>query len=248
MVKVDGIFHYNGTATSSDMITDSKGKIVLSGLPEGTYYLKEVSLPDGATAAIDPNNQWRKIVVELGPKSNQMTETISNTQGDFCFYKMDEDGNYLDKGTFALQVYNEETSKFEDVALIKNKDNNFEIDTTGKGSYKFTPVSGGQTCFVNLGTRGRYKVVELEAPEGFLLPSNQSDLEAEISINEYGYASGDAVIINKKVTTGKGAEAQAELVVGVSTGMDRINYVYIIGGIVLVLGTLIFVKKKMDKK
>ena len=248
LVKVDGIFHYNGTATSSDLLTDSNGKLIISDLPEGTYYLKEVALPDGATSAIDPNNQWRKIVVNLGTSSKNIQVSFSNTKGDFCFYKMDEDGNYLDKGIFKLQVYNGNTSRYEDVTITKNSNNTFEIDSTGKGTYTFTPVSGGQTCFVNLNTRGKYKVVEIEAPEGFILPSSQSERESEVTINEQGYASNDAIIINKKITVGADAEAQAEFIVGISTGMDRINYVFIIGGIGLVIGILVFIKKKMDKK
>ena len=43
----------------------------------------------------------------------------------------------------------------------------------------------------------KYRIVEIEAPEGFILPE-LSETQAEIVINENGYAQGDSVIINKK--------------------------------------------------
>ena len=243
----DGEYTYDRFGSDMTLVTNYDGKIVINSLPEGTYYLKEISTPD-PDFIIDSNNQWTKIDVILNENSDNKLVTIFNSKKSFCFYKIDENGNYLDKGKFKLQVYNDNTSKFEDAALIQNEDRTFRIDKTNESDiYTFSPISGGHTCFVDLDIKSRYKVIELEAPEGFVLPNNQADIETEISINEYGYASGDAVIINKKVTI-EDAQAQAELIIGISTGMDRINYVLIIIGIILLIALLIFIKRKMDKK
>ena len=246
--NVGSEYRYDTSGTALNLTTNAKGKIVINYLPEGVYYLKEVEVPSESGLRIDPNNQWQKIVVTLNEKSNNIPKNISNAQGTFCFYKMDENGNYLDKGIFKLQKYNEEKNEFIDVTLKQTANKTFIIDESGSGSPTFTPVSGKLTCFEQVQSKTKYKIVEIEAPEGFILPTDKADMEVEVSMNEFGYANGDAVLFNKRITEYNDAEAQAELVVGISTGMNKINYVLIIGGIGLVIGILIFIKKKMDKK
>ena len=217
----------------------------------GTYYLKEISTPVDSGLIIDPDNEWTKLTVSVKRSSAtayNITKEIRNAKGTFCFYKIDEDGNYLDSGKFKLQMYNTKTSKYEDKSLIFNSDKTYKIDATNKSDlYVFSPVSGGQTCFVDVDAKGKYRIVELEAPKGFLLPSS-SEAMAEIEINEYGYASGDAVIMNRKIKVGTGANAQAEFIVNIQTGQDRINYIIIISSVVLLIGILIYVNKRIDKK
>ena len=242
-------YEYNSDQSSPiQLTTNSKGKIVLNYLPEGTYYLKEVVAPEGYV--IDASNEWTKISVVL--KRDTVPTfyiTISNEKGTFCFYKIDEDGNYLDSGKFKLQMYNEKTSKFEDMPLLFNKDDkSYSIDKDLKSDiYTFSPISQGQTCFSDIETKGRYRIVEIEAPEGFILPKS-SDTNAEIIINENGYASGSAVIINKKITTGEGAEAQAELIINIQTGQTRIHYIIIIAVLAIIITGLLILKNKIDKK
>lgn len=245
----DGKYEYDQNQnTPIQLITNSKGKIVVEYLPEGTYYFKEVKTLDGY--AIDPENEWTKFTISIdGSKNNTKYVKVTNAKGEFCFYKIDESGNYLSGGLFKLQVYNEKTSKFEDVALNFDKsDKMFTIDTTGKSDlYTFETISNGQTCFKEMNTKGRYRVVEIEAPEGFILPKI-SETDAEIVINENGYAIGSAVIINKKITVGEGAEAQAELIINISTGQERMNYIIIISILLLIITGLFIIRKKIDKK
>lgn len=247
----NGIYVYSSSETPVQLTTNSNGEIIIDNLPEGSYYLKEVSTGDTGYA-IDPNNIWTKIDIYVNRDNAtpyNYTKEIRNAKGSFCFYKIDEDGNYLDKGEFKLQKYNEEKAVYEDVALIFNEsDRTFSIDTTNSSdTYIFSPISGGQTCFVDVEAKSKYKVVELQAPEGFVLPSS-SEAEAEIEINEHNYAVGDAVIMNRKVNVGGGAQAQAELVVNIQTGQNRIHYVVIISAIVAIIAALILLKKKIDKK
>lgn len=247
----NGEYIYNPGGTPIQLITDSNGKIVINYLHEGTYYLKETATPPDSGLVIDPNNQFTEINVFVN--RNDATpydyrKEVRNAKGTFCFYKIDEDGNYLDSGKFKLQMYNTKTSKYEDKALIFNEDKTYTIDETNKSDiYTFSPISEGQTCFVDINAKGKYRVVEIEAPEGFVLPST-AETQAEIVINEYGYANGDALIINKKVKIGEGAEAKAELIINIQTGQNRIHYIIIISSILAIIAGLIIYKKKIDKK
>ena len=145
-------------------------------------------------------------------------------------------------------MYNEKTSQYEDKVLKFNDDDTYSIDETNTSDiYMFSPISDGQTCFTDINAKGKYRVVEIEAPEGFVLPS-AAETQAELVINEYGYAIGDAVIINKKIKIGEGAEAQAELIINIQTGQNRIHYILIISAILAIISGLIFYKRKIDKK
>lgn len=248
----EGIYQYpeGGTGTPIQLITNSSGKITINYLPVGTYYLKEVKTVDGYV--IDPTVEWKEIkvvVTRSGQTSPAQILEWPNAKGEFCFYKIDEDGNYLTDGKFKIQVYNEKNSTYEDVSLIfHEKENNYTFDKTGKSDiYTFSPVANGETCFVDVNAKGKYRVVEIEAPEGFVLPK-VSETNADFVVNENGYVVGTTTIINKKVTVGEGAEAQAELIINISTGQQRIRYAIIITVLVVAIAGLIILNKKMGKK
>ena len=153
----------------------------------------------------------------------------------------------MSAGLFKLQVYNEKLAKFEDVPVIYHeKENYYTIDKTNKSDiYTFTPVNGMVT-FKNVDSKTKYRVVEIEAPEGFVLPK-ENEAYVEIVMNENGYASGDSVLINRKITVEEEASAQAELIINISTGQDRIRYALIIGGILTVIIALFVIKGKLKK-
>ena len=100
---------------------------------------------------------------------------------------------------------------------------------------------------MDVNTQGRYRIVEIEAPEGFELGS-VADTSAEFVVNSEGYVSGNTTIINKKITKGEGADSQAELVINISTGQTVIKYGLIITVIVAVIIGLLILNKKMSKK
>ncbi len=245
----NGEYEYNSNQTNPiQLTTNNNGEIIINNLPDTTYYLKEVVAPAGYS--IDKTSEWTQFVVEIKRASSPIVFVpISNEKGEFCFYKIDEDGNYLDDGVFKLQVYNETNAQFEDVSLIFNEqDNKYTIDKKFESDiYTFSPNSDGKTCFYDIDTKGRYRVVEIEAPEGFILPK-ASETNAEIIVNENGYATGTPVIINKKIVVGEGAEAQAELIINISTGQDRIHYIIIIGSLLAIITILFILKKKFDEK
>lgn len=232
--------------TPIQIVTNSAGKAVINYLEPGTYYLKETKTVDGYE--ITKENEWTKIDVVVDRDSAPVViKRISNAKGEFSFYKIDEDGNYLNDGKFKLQVYNEKTSRYEDVALIYHeKENYYTIDKTGKSDiYIFTPVNGIVT-FKEIDAKTKYRIVEIEAPEGFVLPK-ESEAYVDLVVSENGYVSGNPILINKKVTVEEEASAQAELVINISTGQDRIRYALIIGGILTVIIALFVIKGKLKK-
>lgn len=249
-----GIYEYSDNASETTLITDSNGSIVVRYLPAGTYWMKEVKAADNYPSAdtLPDEVKWHKIEVKVnryGQTSPSAIYEWPNAKGEFCFYKIDEDGNYLNDGKFKIQSYDDKSNKYVDTALIYNSDNkNYSFDVTGKSDiYTFSPISNGQTCFINANTKGKYRIVEVEAPEGFELGS-VSDTSAEFNVNDDGYVIGNTTIINKKITKGEGADSQAELVINISTGQTVIKYGLIITVIVAAIIGLLILNKKMSKK
>ena len=266
--KYPGVYSYikvdSNDTQVKDIVTNENGKIEIDSLPVGTYWIEETATV--ANYTIDESVKWVQIQVKSTrtktytlfkrPDENNWTTipfkevySWTNAKGEFCFYKIDEDGNYLNSGTFKIQSYDEKTDKYVDTPLTYLSDKKkYSFDSTGKSDiYTFSPISNGQTCFVDVNTQGRYRIVEIEAPEGFELGS-VADTSAEFVVNSEGYVSGNTTIINKKITKGEGADSQAELVINISTGQTVIKYGLIITVIVAAIIGLLILNKKMSKK
>lgn len=266
--KYPGVYSYikvdSNDTQVKDIVTNGKGKIEIDSLPVGTYWIEETATV--ANYTIDESVKWVQIQVKSTrtktytlfkrPDEKKWTTipfkevySWTNAKGEFCFYKIDEDGNYLNSGTFKIQSYDEKTDKYVDTSLTYLSDKKkYSFDSTGKSDiYTFSPISNGQTCFVDVNTQGRYRIVEIEAPEGFELGS-VADTSAEFVVNSEGYVSGNTTIINKKITKGEGADSQAELVINISTGQTVIKYGLIITVIVAAIIGLLILNKKMSKK
>ena len=266
--KYPGVYSYikvdDNDTQVKDIVTNGKGRIEIDSLPVGTYWIEETATV--ANYTIDESVKWVQIQVKSTrtktytlfkrPDEKKWTTipfkevySWTNAKGEFCFYKIDEDGNYLNSGTFKIQSYDEKTDKYIDTSLTYLSDKKkYSFDSTGKSNiYTFSPISNGQTCFVDVNTQGRYRIVEIEAPEGFELGS-VADTSAEFVVNSEGYVSGNTTIINKKITKGEGADSQAELVINISTGQTVIKYGLIITVIVAAIIGLLILNKKMSKK
>lgn len=266
--KYPGVYSYikvdDNDTQVKDIVTNGKGRIEIDSLPVGTYWIEETATV--ANYTIDESVKWVQIQVKSTrtktytlfkrPDEKKWTTipfkevySWTNAKGEFCFYKIDEDGNYLNSGTFKIQSYDEKTDKYVDTSLTYLSDKKkYSFDSTGKSDiYTFSPISNGQTCFVDVNTQGRYRIVEIEAPEGFELGS-VADTSAEFVVNSEGYVSGNTTIINKKITKGEGADSQAELVINISTGQTVIKYGLIITVIVAAIIGLLILNKKMSKK
>lgn len=265
-----GVYSYVKTSHSSsvqtsELVTNSNGRIQVDYLPAGTYWIEEVKTANDEYK-IDESVKWVKIQIVVKrdktytlfrrPDEKKDTTvafrtpyTWTNAKGEFCFYKKDEDGNFISGGKFKIQSYDEITDKYVDTALTYNSsDKNYSFDSTGKSDiYTFSANKDGETCFVDVNVQGKYRIVEIEAPEGFELGS-VADTSAEFVINSEGYVSGNTTIINKKITKGEGADSQAELVINISTGQTVIKYGLIITVIVAAIIGLLILNKKMSKK
>lgn len=264
-----GGYSYSSDAKSPQtLVTNSEGFIRINYLPAGTYYLKETKAADGYV--IDETMRWRKIEVKVYRndvkvvistlEDDAISETIDgkanrkgsydwhNAPGEFCFYKMDEDGNYLTSGKFKIQSYSEKTGNYVDVALEYDSTNkSYSFDQTGNSDiYTFSPVSNGETCFTGVSTKGKYRIVEIEAPDGYEL-SSVTDTSAEFVVNGEGYVNGNTIIINKKVTTGEGGDSQAELIINIQTGQTVVRYGLIITSIIVAIIGLLFLNRKLSK-
>ena len=236
------------------METDVNGIIRINHLPDGTYYLKE-------TASVEPylppegEAAYRKLVVKMtknGPTVNshnpEIFETIYNNHGSvgFNFYKIDENGKYLTGAKFRIQKYDNSTGLYSDmrVKAVQNDgtyDEHADIfEPNDDGKVIFT-LQNGIATFINMSASTKYRIIETSAPKGYKKVGK--DEAAIISIDRYGYVSGTSSILNQKQEVNAG-DTQAELIVNISTGVDRVRYALIIGGIIIFLGLLFVLNKK----
>lgn len=230
---------------STDMLleTSDDGQILIDGLPIGKYYLCMVEAPTGY--ALDSTCKELTIAASKDPT----IIPITNVKGEFNFYKIDENGKFLTGGTFTLQKYNEKTGAYEDTPLSKtNSDsastNIYSIDTNSK-KYTFETKNGVAT-FKNIEANSKYRIVELETPEGYQMLDNEP-ASAVVEINEEGYAKTSATIVNKQIIVSTDATSNAELIVSIRTGQTVIKYGIIITSIILIIVVLFILRKKMRK-
>lgn len=261
---VAGRYKYSGTTTNQAAatvyVTGTNGIFVVDNLPVGTYYFKEIEtvppyvLPTGddaytkVTITMTKTGQLTKI--NDGKATTSTLVEISNATNTFNFYKVDEDGNYLAGGKYKIQKYDNDLGKYVDikVKLVTNDGSYpaeadvFKEDANGK--VQFT-LAHGIATFIDMAPSTTYRVVELEAPNGYDITN--IDNSAVIKIDANGYAKGSATIINQKRSL-SGSTAQAELVIEIQTGQTVIKYGVIITGTLIVIvglmGIIIFISKK----
>ena len=247
-------YTYDNEGSSIMLETNSEGKFIINSLNAGTYYLEEVEVPSDSGVTIDEDNKWFEIKIFINRDSAtpyDYQKEIRNAKGTFCFYKIDEDGNEINGGEFKLEKYNSKTAKYDDLSLkYDDKNDMYSLDELGDSCescvYLFTPKKNGQVCFQNITDPGKYRVLEVVAPDGYATNSSL-DTSAQVTINDKGYAIGDAVLVNKRVKIGGRAEAQAEFVINIQTGQKRLHYTLVITIIITIIIGLIIYKKKMDK-
>ena len=252
-------YRYQGEGTIDDhtlYTTNSKGLLAVYSLPEGTYYFKEEQTIDPYVLPIG-DAAYTKVIIEVtskGVKVNgsltQDTITISNSTNSFNFYKVDENGNYLKSGKFKIQKWDDTKNRYVDIRVksVENDgtyDENADIfEPSNDGKVKFG-LTNGIATFINMPSATKYRIVETNAPDGYMI-GDASD-GAVVTLDKFGYASGLLVLTNQKIVKEPDA-AQAELIITISTGMQRIRYALIIGGVVIVLTSLIYVSRKINKK
>lgn len=234
-------FTTDGSNNTTDYITNSEGQIIIENLPIGKYYLRQISttegnvLPEGEFAytefTIDINSTGHTV----NNSNNVDTFNISNTKNSFNFYKQNKRGETLKTGKYKLQRL--DGDKYKDI-YIKSDGNRFTEDSNGR--IQFT-IDSGFATFYNM-PEGKYRIIEIEAPEGYERAGSKDT--ANVTIDSNGYAKGLLVLKNRAIVDA-GASASAELVISISTGQKVIKYGLIIVLLISAIGGLmIFLKKR----
>lgn len=87
--KVDGVYYVDKNGTEAKLVSDSNGKILVSGLDAGTYNLKETKAPEGynipanAETITIVDNDIDGLIENNGQEEddNVIAKTIKNTKG-----------------------------------------------------------------------------------------------------------------------------------------------------------------------
>ncbi len=252
-----GVYNYIDNQNSVDnyvYVTNSKGDITINNLPEGTYWIKEIStispyvLPTG-------DGVYTKIEVKIDAKgvsiNNSYTNNtieISNTPYSFSFYKRDTEGNALTTGKYKLQKYDKDTNKYVDLKLVEVENNGtynsntdiYKVDDKN-GKIQFT-LKKGMATFIEMESSTTYRIIETVAPDGYTKASAKDT--ANVHIDEYGNASGLLVLVDQKIVK-EDDSAYAELIINIQTGKERIMYAAIIVVVIgIIAGLIIYNRKK----
>lgn len=255
----DGVYGYSTDQNSGTEIytTNASGQITISALPAGTYYFQEFDTGDTGYLVPEGDQALTKVEIVVsssGVKINGSTSgqiTISNAKNEFNFYKIDEDGNYLTGGSFKIQKYDDKTKKYVDLAISKTTSSSSGNDTYKPDSTSDTftfSINNGIATFIDMDSSTKYKIVELQAPDGFMISNVEGEDQLVIEVDSNGYVKSSTTLVNKSTKISEGAQASAELIVNISTGQNRIRYVLIIGTLLVIITGLFIINRKMRKK
>ena len=94
--SINGVYSHDekGTGATNKVVSQLNGKIVLLGLKEGDYYLKEVKAPDGYNALSAP------VKIEVGEGKSEDFAVYANTSGEVADTEQDVAG--YTKHTFGV--------------------------------------------------------------------------------------------------------------------------------------------------
>lgn len=135
--------------------TDANGKLVFDSLPLRTYYLGEITAPDGYVA----DKELSKVNIDVA---------ILNTNVEFCNQKALGDIEFLTQNESAQPLAGAE----------------FTLYKKGSSTAIKTSVSdaSGKVIFVNIGT-GDYEIKETKAPDGYQISKDIISAKVEIQNN-----------------------------------------------------------------
>ena len=164
----NGRYTYTGLAdTGTELVTDERGEILISGLLWGTYYLSETDVPKGIVGIKD------KMVTVDADSHNQTIELkLENRseKGNIEFKKTDGAGRGLSGAVFKLKLV-----EGSGTAYSIHKQMYAMSDDNGLVSFKDVPY-------------GVYELTEVIAPEGY----ERSDKKYYVNI---GGATADGITI-----------------------------------------------------
>lgn len=211
------------------------GAFTISKLPECEYKITETELPKGMTIG-----EGLEKDVNIC-NSTDRAVTFTNGFVGVEFRKKNEQGELLEGGLFALQkkvdgVYVEQGVTLEKAGIYVFDENSEEKTFTTKDGI----------AFIKRLPKGEYRIVEKQTPSDEYELVTEDASKALFTIRN---SSSDYVLtemINRKVSA-SGSDASAELILTLTTGRKILNYTLIFGGLIILLGILIFIRKKYKK-
>ena len=149
-----GLYKDSGcTQEVSTATSNSYGKILFENLIPGTYYVKELSVPNGYLI----DTTVKSVNVENG-RTGTVYFTNNEPLGEIKIYKVSENGDKVKNATFKITA----AEKITNVSKSKTFYNQGDIVAT------ITSNSDGIASKTEL-PMGKYLVQETNAPEGYLL-------------------------------------------------------------------------------
>ena len=256
--SLDSLGYDKGVWENFEDLLQKSGNDITAVLKEGTalvqyleydtyYVIEEVEAPTGYS--LQENDDNRFTIVHIKANETEIIDTgdaLVNKPTPFTFYKFDEYNNPLDGSSFYLQkldnekkyntlnVRKETLANGEEVYRADENSNTAEITTTG----------GHATVYYL--EAGQYRIIEVEAAEGYELPKKTINV-ATFFVDEDGLVYGNNIITNKKPqeTIEYLADAKAELIVNIQTGKVVIKYGIIITALVgAIVGLIIILRKR----
>lgn len=153
------LFQKDGTKVKSALVSDSNGKVLVSGLASGEYYFQETQAPVGYLI----NTEKYEFTISQEAKTEPTvvkTRQAINYQGAARLIKQDEAGERLAKAEFNVI---KETGELVKAGLVANQDGEVSIQHLAPGNYFFE---------------------ETKAPKGYAL--NQQKIAFTIVESSYG--------------------------------------------------------------
>ena len=182
---IDGaVFNVTGENGFNRDVTVTNGKIKLEKLRKGTYYIKEKSSPTGYllntetyTADVKPNQTTEQAIVNTEPTA-EITVTKTNTNGDKV-----------------------QGAKFQ---IIANEDI-YNVAKTVKHHTKGDIVATITTNSIGVASKsnlplGKYKVKEIEVPQGYLLNTEQKEITLKYKDQNTNVIFGSVTVENTEPT------------------------------------------------
>ena len=212
------------------------------------YVIEEVKAPKGHS--LPEKEKDRFTLVKMTDRENIVDtfEEFKNKPTPFTFYKYDEYNKPLDGAKYKLQKL-DDNKVYHDVGVTKEtgEDGEFYYKVDENSDNYILETTGGKATVYYL-EEGQYRIIEVEAPEGYELPKKTMNV-ATFFVDNDGRVYGSNIIANKPNTPQKEVkpEAQAKLILNIQTGQTIVRYGLIFAVLALAIGGLIFVQRKNKK-
>lgn len=162
-------------------ISNESGEIIINDIKKGDYIFREVEAPAGY---VIKNIDTKFTITDKSVELRVVNSKTSTDKGRHDFMKTDEAKKPLGGAMFKV--------------MTKNKDGKFEpVKKDGK-DYIVTSADNGKFAVEDM-DYGKYYLVEIKAPEGFILLSEPVEFEIKKQADDKTISI--AFITNKKDTT-----------------------------------------------